>query len=474
MIGLRGCAGLLPVEALSPLDGRYRDAVAPLRAYFSEAALIQARVVVEIAYLEALCAVLGQPCSSAEVAVMRSIATDFTAADAQEVKRLERETNHDVKAMEYFLRGRLEARGLVARAGWVHLGLTSEDVNNLAWALLTREARDTVLLPCVAALIRSLRDLAQPAAALPMLARTHGQPATPTTLGKELGVYLMRLVGGAEALAAVSLTGKLAGATGTFGALAVAHPGVDWPAFSDQFVRSLGITPVPVVTQIEPRDHLAALFDAARRLCTVVIDLDQDLWRYVSDGWLVQRAVPGETGSSAMPHKVNPIDFENSEGNLGLAAALFDHAARKLPVSRLQRDLSDSTVLRNQGVAWGHMLAGLRATVRGLEKVRPDEACLRTALDAHPEVLSEAYQVALRMAGDAGAYESMKRVTRGTAVTLDDLRATLLRGGAPEPVATRLMALTPAEFVGFAPQLAAQALTCAEAWLTAQDVRDGP
>jgi adenylosuccinate lyase len=469
VIGLRDASGASPVEALSPLDGRYRDAVAPLRAYFSEAALIQARVVVEVAYLEALCEALGRPCSGTEAEALRALMGAFSAADAEEVKRLEGETNHDVKAMEYFLRGRLAAAGLADLAGWVHLGLTSEDVNNLAWGLLTRAARQAVLLPAVAALVAALRDLAAPVVAVPMLARTHGQPATPTTLGKELGVFLARLVEAAEDLEAVPITGKLAGATGTLGALAVAYPHVDWPAFSERFVAGLGLTPVAVVTQIEPHDRLAALFDAARRLCTVVIDLDQDLWRYISDGWLVQRAVAGEVGSSAMPHKVNPIDFENSEGNLGLASALLEHAARKLPVSRLQRDLSDSTVLRNQGVAWGHMLVGLRATVRGLGKLRPHPGRLAAALEAHPEVLAEAYQVALRAAGDAGAYEAFKAVTRGTDVTLADLHAALAATEADSELLARLRALTPAAFIGHAPALAERALAGAEDWLAGRN-----
>ncbi|MEB3197724.1 MAG: adenylosuccinate lyase [Candidatus Sericytochromatia bacterium] len=466
---MSGAPGALPAAelfALSPLDGRYRQLVAPLRACFSEAALIQARVAVEVAYLEALLGALGETLSPAEQAWLAALPGQFGEAEAAAVKAIERETNHDVKAVELYLRQRLEAHPtLRARVGWVHLGLTSEDVNNLAWALLTRRALLEVIQPALRDLVASLRELACTTAALPMLARTHGQPATPTTLGKEFGVFLGRLVRAARALAAVPATAKLAGATGTFGAVAVAYPAVDWPAFSDAFVRSLGLTPVPVVTQIEPHDGLAAWFDAAKRLASVLLDLDQDLWRYVSDGWLVQRAVAGETGSSAMPHKVNPIDFENSEGNLGLAIALFEHGARKLPVSRLQRDLSDSTVQRAMGVAWGHLLLGVRMTQRGLSKLAPAPEALAAALQAHPEVLAEAYQVALRAEGQAEAYEALKDLTRGSRITLADLHEFLVRSGASPALQERLRALTPDTFVGEAPRLAALAIAEAEAWL---------
>jgi adenylosuccinate lyase len=453
-------------DALSPLDGRYRETLEPLRACFSERALVTARVRIEIDYLKALLQALEAPISPGAESDLVALATQFGPDDFLCIKALERTTNHDIKAVEYFLRERLQKHPeLTPYAGLVHLGLTSEDINNLAWSHLTQRARHQVLLPALRGLIKDLSIHVAATANLPMLARTHGQAATPTTLGKELAVFLTRLITAAEALAGAPLAGKLGGATGTMGALKTTYPAIDWLTFSDQFVRAQGLEPLHLVTQIEPHDHFAALFDAGKRFASILLDMNQDLWRYISDGWLGQKVTAEEVGSSAMPHKVNPIDFENSEGNLGLAIALFEHLARKLPVSRLQRDLSDSTVLRNQGVAWGHWLLGVQSARRGLSKIAPAPAAMRSALAAHPEVLSEAFQVALRAEGHAGAYEDLKALTRGVAPSLSELQNWLLKSPLSEERKAVLLALTPETYVGEAPQLAKQAVAKAEAWL---------
>lgn len=455
-----------PSDALSPLDGRYRASLAPLREYFSENALMGARVRVEVAYLQAFLPAVGRPLSTPDEQALAALGAGLKPEDLARIKALEAVTNHDIKAVEYFLRERLNQHpGLASCTGLIHLGLTSEDINNLAWGSLTQRARTDVLLPALRGLIQDLCGHVAHTADVPMLARTHGQAATPTTLGKELGVFLARLVAAAEALENSPLAGKLGGATGTLGALQITYPAIDWPAFAENFVRAQGLEPLALVTQVEPHDHLAALFDAAKRVATVLIDFNQDVWRYISDGWLAQKVNTQEVGSSAMPHKVNPIDFENSEGNLGLAIALLEHMARKLPVSRLQRDLSDSTVLRNQGVAWGHWLLGVQSARRGLGKIAPAPAAMHRALAAHPEVLSEAYQVALRAEGHAGGYEDLKALTRGTAPSLEALHAWLEASPLSPARKAHLRGLTPDSYIGEAPRLARQAVAQAEAWL---------
>jgi adenylosuccinate lyase len=446
------------LAALSPLDGRYRADVAALEAYFSEAALFRYRVRVEIEYLvflsKARDVTFAPPLDPQAAAELRGLYRAFRAEDAAAIAAWDRKVNHDVKAVEYWLREQLEQLGLGAWKEALHFALTSEDINNLSYALLAREARDLVLLPALGEIGAALQELALREAETPMLARTHGQPATPTTLGKEIAVFVARLRRAHAALAGVKLTGKLTGATGTFAAHAAALPDVDWLTFSRAFVRFLELEPVLLTTQIEPHDALAELCDALKRLNTVLIDLCQDLWRYIGDGYLVQAPRAGEVGSSTMPHKVNPIDFENGEGNLGLANALLEFFSRKLPVSRLQRDLSDSTVLRNLGVAFGHSLFAYRRVLRGLGKLTVDRQRLLDDVGAHPEVLAEAVQTILRREGYPEPYELLKQLTRGKALTLTDLRAFIEVLEVPENVKAELRVLTPEGYTGLAPKLA--------------------
>jgi adenylosuccinate lyase len=446
------------LAALSPLDGRYRPDVAELEAFFSEAALMRYRVRVEVEYLLFLTRARGidfvQPLDAQATGRLRDLYRAFGPEEAQAIAAWDRRVNHDVKAVEYWLREKLDGFELGAWKEAVHFALTSEDVNNLAYALMVREARDLVLVKAIGEILTMLHDIALAEAATPMLARTHGQPATPTTFGKEIAVFVERLRRAQLGIAAVKLTGKLNGATGTFAAHQAALPGVDWLAFSRGFVRALDLEPLLLTTQIEPHDTLAELCDAVRRLNTVLIDLCQDVWRYISDGALVQQARPGEVGSSTMPHKVNPIDFENAEGNLGIANALLEHFARKLPVSRLQRDLTDSTVLRNLGVAFGHSLLAYRRVTKGLGKLAVDREHLLAELERHPEVLAEAVQTILRRAGVPEPYEALKKLTRGQALSLEGLNAFIDTLAVGEVVKAELRALSPAAYTGLAAALA--------------------
>jgi adenylosuccinate lyase len=448
------------LNAISPLDGRYRHDVAELAAYFSEAALFRYRVRVEVEYLIMLSRARGagfvEPIGVQAAAALRQLYQDFGDADAAAVAVWDRTVRHDVKAVEYWLRERMTALGMEAWLEAVHFALTSEDVNNLAYALMVREARDFAIIPAIAPIADALRDMALAEAATPMLARTHGQPATPTTFGKEIAVYHARLQRAQANLAQIRITGKLTGATGTFAAHVAALPQIDWVAFSRAFVGSLDLEPVLLTTQIEPHDTLAEVCDALKRLNTLLIDMCQDIWRYISDGYLVQAAVAGEVGSSTMPHKINPIDFENAEGNLGIASALLEHFSRKLPISRLQRDLTDSTVLRNVGVAFGHALLGLRRIEKGLGRIGVDRERLREDVMAHPEVLAEAVQTILRRIGYPEPYEVMKKLTRGRALTLADLRAFVDTLDVPATVRAELLALTPESYTGLAERLAQQ------------------
>jgi adenylosuccinate lyase len=448
------------LAAVSPLDGRYARRTAPLVPYASEAALLGARTRVEVEYLLALAddEDVALSLSGDEREGLRSLAESFDGDDARLVKRLETEgaegysaTNHDVKAVEYFVRLNTPER----IHPWIHFGLTSEDVNNLAHRLLVRGAVDEVLLPAVEDVRAELTDLAREYRDLPMLARTHGQPATPTTFGKEMAVYAARL-GRAEArvrAATDDLRGKLAGASGTYAAHRAAYPDVDWPSFAREFVSGLGFEHEPVTTQVNPCDDLAALFDAVRGVNNVLRDLDLDAWLYVSDRYLGQEAVEGETGSSTMPHKVNPIDFENSEGNLSKANADLTFLADYVTTSRLQRDLSDSTVKRNIGAAFAHCLVAYRKTETGLGKVVPNEDVMREELDATPEVVGEAVQTILRREGDTEAYERVKELTRGRRVTMDDFRDLFDDLDVSESVREELHALTPAGYTGYASTL---------------------
>lgn len=453
--------------ALSPLDGRYRDKVTGLAVLLSEEGLNRGRIRVEVAYLRALLEILDVPSVRTVDEASWSTLAACNDADLADLAARERVLRHDVKAVEHLLRDRVAAHPVLGPwSGHVHLGLTSEDVNNLAWGLAVVEAWRVVLRPALVTLVAALADLAEAAADQPMLARTHGQPATPTTLGKELAVFVVRLADGLAEADRCIPGGKLTGATGTHGALSVAFPHIDWSAFGSRFVAGLGLEPVRLTTQVEPRDRLAAHLDALRRLAVVVLDMDQDFWRYVSDGWLQQRKVAEEVGSSAMPHKINPIDFENSEGNMGLAVALLGHMAVKLPQSRLQRDLSDSTVLRNLGVALGHWLLGVTSASAGLARVAPDAVALEAALQDHPEVLAEAWQVALRAHGVTHAYERLKDLTRGRAADADALRTLLDDPAITEELRVRLGAMRPADFVGQAPALARAAVADVRARLS--------
>ncbi len=450
---------LSPLTALSPLDGRYARATEGLRPWFSELALIRHRVHVEIEWLIALGAEPGipevAPFAAAAAAKLRALASGFSEADGERVKAIERETNHDVKAIEYWIRERVADDAVLARASaFIHFACTSEDVNNLAYALMVRGARDEVLLPAIDELAKKLTQLAHAHAADAMLARTHGQPATPTTLGKEIANFVHRVRRARGALAAVKLTGKANGAVGNYNAHLAAYPQVDWQGLARRFVESLGLEFNPYTVQIEPHDALAEAFDALARLNTVLVDLDRDVWGYVSLGYFRQRPVAGEVGSSTMPHKVNPIDFENSEGNLGVANALLRHLAEKLPVSRWQRDLTDSTVLRNVGVAFGHSLLGYASASRGLERLEADRARLAADLDANWEVLAEAVQTVMRRYGVEDAYEQLKSLTRGERVEPERLREFIRSAAIPEEAKARLLALTPASYTGAAAELA--------------------
>jgi adenylosuccinate lyase len=446
------------LESLSPLDGRYRRDVARLEAYCSEAALFRYRVQVEVEYLIFLTRTRSvgfvAKLEAQQQAKLRELYRNFSAEDAQAIAAWDRRVNHDVKAVEYWLRERLDALGLGAWKEAIHFALTSEDVNNLAYALMAREARDQVLLPALQQLIARLRELSWGEAETAMLARTHGQAATPTTMGKELAVFRARLQRAADDLAGLRLSGKLNGATGTFAAHHAALPAIDWIIFSRGFVRTLDLEPMLLTTQIEPHDTLAALCDALKRANTIVIDLAQDCWRYISDGYLVQAVQAGEVGSSTMPHKVNPIDFENGEGNLGLANALLEHFSRKLPVSRLQRDLTDSTVLRNLGVAFGYSLLAYQRVLKGLGKVRVDRERLRADLVAHPEVLAEAVQTILRRENYPEPYEALKRLTRGQALTTESLQRFVDDLDVSAAIKDELRRLQAEEYTGLAAQLA--------------------
>jgi adenylosuccinate lyase len=450
---------LTPLSALSPLDGRYYRQLEPLRRVFSESALIRARVRVEVEWLIALSAEpdiaeVG-PFTAASVAHLRGLVAGMAEADAERVKAIEAQTNHDVKAIEYWLREKVAGHAELERAAeFIHFACTSEDINNLAYALMLAEARDWAILAAIDRVIGSLASLAHANAARPMLSRTHGQPASPTTLGKEIANFVHRLRRARDRVAAVPLTGKMNGAVGNYNAHVAAYPDVDWEAFARRFVEALGLEFNPYTVQIEPHDGIAELADALARLNTILIDFDRDVWGYISLGYFRQRVVADEVGSSTMPHKVNPIDFENSEGNLGLANALLRHLAEKLPMSRWQRDLTDSTVLRNVGVALGHSLLAYESCLKGLSKLEADPMRLGEDLDANWEVLAEALQTVMRRYGVAGAYEQLKDLTRGKRMTREALAQFIRTLPIPETERARLLALTPESYIGRAADLA--------------------
>jgi len=446
-------------DALSPLDGRYAGKLAEVRRIFSEAGLMRERVRVECAWFLALAAgpaahaLAKLPLAAREL--LTTLASNPQSTDVAAIKQIEARTNHDVKAVEYWLRAELKARGAtLPELEWMHFACTSEDINNLAYALMLKCARESLLLPMLKSLEGSLDALAQRYANVAMLARTHGQTATPTTVGKELANVAARLERQRKGIERVAILGKMNGAVGNFNAHAAALPKVDWPAFSATFVASLGLESNRHTTQIEPHDWIAEYCHALMRANTVLLDFSRDMWSYISIGYFRQRPVAGEVGSSTMPHKVNPIDFENAEGNLGLANALLGHFADKLPVSRLQRDLTDSTVLRNVGVAIGHTVLSFRSLAAGLEKIELDAARVAEDLNRAWEVLGEAVQTVMRAHGIPDAYDRLKTFTRGRPVDEQAMHEFIASLALPAEEKARLMALTPATYVGLAPRLA--------------------
>jgi adenylosuccinate lyase len=450
----------IALTALSPLDGRYAEKSDPLRDFLSEYALIRYRVLVEVRWLQHLAdeseiAELA-PLESPVKDLLNGIVDQFGIEDARRVKAIEKTTNHDVKAVEYFLREKLD--GVSSRGSsltsFLHFACTSEDINNLAYALMLRDVRQSILGPALQALRSDLRKLAHDFADVVMLSRTHGQTASPTTLGKEFANFVARIDRQIELLGAVEIFGKLNGAVGNFNAHAVAYPAVDWIESSSRFVRALGLAPARYTTQIEPHDWIAEYCQALLRCNTVVIDLCRDLWAYISIGYFRSRAVAGEIGSSTMPHKVNPIEFENAEGNLGLANALLEHMAAKLPISRWQRDLTDSTVLRNLGPAIGHAFVAWQSCRRGLGKLDPDLVRIGRDVEESPEVLAEAIQTLLRKNGVTDAYEQLKALTRGRQVDADTLREFIAGAALSARDREVLSRLTPAAYVGLAAELA--------------------
>jgi len=444
---------------LSPIDGRYAGKVDSLRSILSEFGLIRFRVLVEIRWLQALAKEPAiaevPPLGEAANAYLEAILANFSVDDAGRVKAIEKTTNHDVKAVEYFLKERIAGLPELAKISeFIHFACTSEDINNLAYALMLREAREQELLPDMFELIEGIWVLAHDYSAQPMLSRTHGQAATPTTVGKEFANVAARLERQYGQLAKVDLLGKINGAVGNYNAHAVAYPEVDWPAFGRNFVESLGLVFNPYTTQIEPHDYIAEYFHALARFNTVLIDFNRDVWGYISQGYFIQKTVAGEVGSSTMPHKVNPIDFENSEGNLGVANALFSHLAEKLPISRWQRDLSDSTVLRNLGVGIAHTLIALQSTLKGLSKLELNPAALEADLDANWEVLAEPIQTVMRRYGVEKPYEKLKELTRGRRISAEDMKNFVAGLEIPEDAKQRLLALTPRDYTGYAETLA--------------------
>ena len=451
------------ITALSPLDGRYAAKLSTLRPIMSEHGYMQRRVQVEVAWFIAL-SDAGfpefKPLSVGARAYLLGLVKNFSEADSAAIKEIEKTTNHDVKAVEYWIKSKFEARPELERAAeFVHFACTSEDINNTSHALQLRAGRDQVVLPSLDRIVLKLREMASLYADVPMLSRTHGQTASPTTVGKELANVVVRLQGAVERISAVKIMGKMNGAVGNYNAHLAAWPDFDWEAFSRRVVEKhepegLGLTFQPYSIQIEPHDYMAELFDAVARANTICIDLARDVWGYISLGYFKQKTKAGEIGSSTMPHKVNPIDFENAEGNYGLANALLRHLSEKLPISRWQRDLTDSTVLRNMGVALGYAVLAHQSLLTGLNKLELNEAALAADLDSSWEVLAEPIQTVMRRYGVAGAYEKLKEATRGQAVTREALHSLIAGLDIPQPEKDRLLALTPASYVGKAEELA--------------------
>ncbi|KAJ1636570.1 adenylosuccinate lyase [Pavlovales sp. CCMP2436] len=458
---------LSALTAISPVDGRYGDRTAPLREHFSEYALQKRRVLVELRWLQVLAAsgeLVQLPAFSAKAsAALDAIADDYSVQDGLRVKEIERTTNHDVKAIEYLLKEKVAALAaanpadygeLQAATEFIHFACTSEDINNLSYALMIKDATERCILPAAETIISKLVEIAHEHAAVPMLCRTHGQTATPSTVGKEIANVVHRLRRQRAAMANAPQLGKIAGATGNYNAHMVAYPAIDWAALAAKFVTGLGLEHNALVTQIEPHDGIAELFDAQARFNTILIDLCRDMWGYISLGYFKQRVVAGEVGSSTMPHKVNPIDFENAEGNLGIANALLQHFSAKLPISRWQRDLTDSTVMRAVGTAMGHMLIAFGALSKGLGKVSVNEAKLAEDLDRAWEVLAEPVQTVMRVHAIEKPYEKLKELTRGKSINAESMRVFVESLEIPQADKERLLALSPATYIGLAAELA--------------------
>jgi adenylosuccinate lyase len=450
---------LTPLSALSPLDGRYAAKIDKLRPILSEAGFMHHRVKVEIAWLQALAqAGLAEilPFSATASRALDDLAANFTEGDAARIKEIEAVTNHDVKAVEYWLKEKVkDLPELVAASEFIHFACTSEDINNTSHGMMLKAARDTVLLPMLATLITTLRELAHANAAMPMMSRTHGQPASPTTLGKEMANVVARLQRASERISAVEILGKMNGAVGNYNAHLAAYPDVDWAEFSRKVIEQrLGLRFNPYTIQIEPHDYMAELFDAIARANTILLDLNRDIWGYISIGYFKQRTKAGEIGSSTMPHKVNPIDFENSEGNLGMANAILKHMAEKLPVSRWQRDLTDSTVLRNIGVAFGYTVLAWDSCLRGLGKLEVNAARMAEDLDESWEVLAEPVQTVMRRYGIANPYEQLKELTRGKGISRQALQEFIHGLAIPDQARQHLLAMTPSNYIGIAERLA--------------------
>lgn len=444
---------LTTLNAISPIDGRYRKATKPLADFFSEEALIKYRVLVEVEYFIALCESGLPQLKGVDKSIfdsLRAIYQNFTTEGALVIKETEKTTNHDVKAVEYFIKDKFETLGLSAYKEFIHFGLTSQDINNTAIPLSTKEAFEKVYMPSLIALIAKLKELSMEWKDVPMLARTHGQPASPTRLGKEILVFVERLEEQMRLLFNIPFAAKFGGATGNFNAHHVAYPNVDWKQFGTSFVEEvLGLQHSFPTTQIEHYDHFAAFFDALKRINTIIIDLDRDIWTYVSMDYFKQKIKAGEIGSSAMPHKVNPIDFENSEGNLGIANAIFEHLSAKLPISRLQRDLTDSTVLRNVGVPVGHTIIAFEATLKGLNKLLLNEAKFAEDLEKNWAVVAEAIQTILRREGYPNPYEALKGLTRtNEAITKESIHAFIDTLNVSEGIKAELLAITPSNYLG--------------------------
>jgi len=449
---------LTPLNALSPLDGRYQSKVDPLRAHFSEFALIKHRALVEVEWLKALAALTEieevKPFSKETIKELDDAIANFDEINASQVKAIEARTNHDVKALEYWLKEKFDGNPEIKKASeFIHFACTSEDINNLSHALMLKGARNEVMLPFLNNLIARMTELSQQLAAQPMLSRTHGQTASPTTMGKEFANVVYRLQRQQKQLVANEILGKINGAVGNFNAHLSAYPNVDWEKFAKQFVENLGLTYNPMTIQIEPHDYMAELYDNLSRINTILIDINRDIWGYVSVGYFKQKLKPGEVGSSTMPHKVNPIDFENSEGNLGLANAILRHLAEKLPISRWQRDLTDSTVLRNMGVAFGYTLLGYDSCLRGLNKLEINPLKLADDLDNSWEVLAEPIQTVMRRYGYENPYDTLKEYTRGKAISKESLQSLIAELKIPAEAKQYLMDLTPATYIGKATAL---------------------